>query len=78
MTKQFTKKGIEKLFMTLYPKGMLFFENPKKCFATYTTDTNIPCKTIYAYDLYTIASELKLATPQVISEMKKNAGYRNY
>ena len=72
--KQFTKKGIEKLFKNLYPEGEI---NLGKSIWDwwYCTSENSKTINIKSSNLYGVAEELGLETKENIQKMKIAAGY---
>jgi len=72
MKKSFTKKGIEKLFKTQYPNGMISLV---KNDMWYCEEANSYCYTLRCSNLYDVAEQLNLVPSEDIKEMKKLARY---
>jgi hypothetical protein len=73
--KQFTRKGIEKLFKTQYPAGEINIEGSTWSW-WWTENENSRTKKIHGSNLYDVAEELMLKTYEEIHRMKIAAGYR--
>lgn len=76
--KQFSKKGIEKLFYATYSKGEICLDGSTYDWWWTPDIDNIKIKDIRANNLYDVAEKLNLVSPEEIAQMKKLAGYRSY
>jgi len=74
MSKQFTRKGIEKLFKIQYPEGEINLDGTSWNW-WYCQSEDGKCIDIKGSNLYDVAEELGLVDKKDITEMKKLAGY---
>jgi hypothetical protein len=75
MAKMFTKKQIEKLFLSKYPEGDICLQGKKWW---YTINLNSKCINLRCNNLYDVAEILNLVDIDIINKMKKDAGYYSY
>ena len=74
MRKQFTRKGIEKLFKAIYSEGEICLDGT--CWNWwYCINENSRTIKIKGSNLYDVAEELSLVNKDEIISMKKLAGY---